>query len=130
MIRITKHKGIFIGLFISLVLLLIGFYFLYTSELFNKPVPKETKTEIPVKKAPTLVKVDFPYEITSITKDEIVLTAEKGKFILPYKIMTVEVYNGGDKTSPKIAVSDLKVGDNVNMEFIAGKSATLFVWQF
>ena len=72
-------------------------------------------------------KVGFSYKVKSITDEGIILNGERGDFRLLNDSSVVSVYKGPTKDSPKIELSALKVGDNVNMEFIAGKSATLFV---
>ena len=124
--RMGNIKIMLIVAFMALLLGLTGVYYAITNGVIKIPglhsiiaQPSAVQTK--------LVKVDFAYKIKSISASEIVLVAEKGTFILPYNIMTVDVYKGPTKASPKIPLTDLKVGDSVNMEFVAGKSATLFV---
>lgn len=74
-----------------------------------------------------VVKVSFSYKVKSIASDELVLTGNRGDFTLPYDSLRVTVYKGTSIKSPKMELNQLKVGDTVNMEFIPGKSATLFV---
>lgn len=74
-----------------------------------------------------VVKVSFSYKVKSIASDELVLTGNRGDFTLPYDSLRVTVYKGASIKSPKMELNQLKVGDTVNMEFIPGKSATLFV---
>ena len=72
-------------------------------------------------------KVDFAYKVKSITGEMIVLNGQNGDFTLPNDPSAITVYKGPTKESPKMELSQLKVGDTVNMEFVPGKSATLFV---
>jgi len=39
----------------------------------------------------------------------------------------VTVYKGATEASPKIGIQDLKIGDTVNLEFVPGELANLFL---
>ena len=115
-------------LVVLVVLTLVGLGLFYVVNLttIKKPV---FKGDVVTNIAPEskLVKVDFAYQVKSITAGAIVLTGKNGEFTLPNDASKVEVYNGPTKESVKISLADLKVGNNLNMEFVPGKSASLFV---
>ena len=89
----------------------------------NTPIVDTTK----VPEQGGVRKVEFVYKVKSITEGQIVLTGQKGDFTLPNNAARVTVYKGPTTESPKVELSELKVGDNVNMEFTPGKTAALFV---
>lgn len=106
------------------VLLLVGSGLFYLKKVNNPQNPSNSPKQ-PEVVAP--VKVSFSYKVKSISSEEIILNGLKGDFGLPNDPAFVLVYNGPTKSSPIMNLSDLKVGDNLNMEFVPGESAILFV---
>lgn len=123
-----KISGILVIL-VVLVLLGGGLFYVINSGVFKNPVPANPGTDVVVNASPEpkLVKVDFSYKVKSITTETIVLTGKNGDFTLPNDADNVKAYKGLTTESPAMPLSGLKVGDNINMEFVPGKSATLFV---
>ena len=111
---------------VVVLLALAGVFYAIRSGVINVPgfSTKVPPTSVDQNKE---IKVSFAYKVKAISPSEVVLATDRGDFILPYNIMAVTVYKGPTKESPKIPLSELKVGDNVNMEFVPGKSASLFV---
>ena len=98
-----------------------------TNRIVEKPVVKPNQEQPIVPDSNKVYKVDFAYTVKSITPEQIVLNGQNGDFTLPNDPSIVTVYKGPTKESPKMELSQLKVGDTLNMEFIPGKSATLFL---
>ncbi len=123
---------------VVLMLLGIGLFYVVSSGMFGGNQPPVNTVTLPAASPsvvgsatpnPGLVKVDFTYKVKSVTADAIVLQGKSGDFTLPNDSTKVQAYAGLTKESPKLELAKLKVGDNVNMEFVPGQSATLFVSQ-
>ncbi|PIS22180.1 hypothetical protein COT50_03350 [candidate division WWE3 bacterium CG08_land_8_20_14_0_20_41_10] len=112
-----------------LVLLGVGLFYVVNSGMFTNPAPANpgNGAVVSTSPAPKLVKVDFSYKVKSITAETIVLAGKNGDFTLPNDAVNVKAYKGLTKDSPTMPLTSLKVGDSLNMEFVPGKSATLFV---
>ena len=128
----TKYTGVVVVV-IVLVLLGVGLFYVVNSGMLGgkQPVavaPVVANTNSPVEK-PALIKPDFTYKVKSISAETIVLQGKNGDFTLPNDSAKVQAYAGLTKESPVLPLSQLTVGDNVNMEFVPGQSATLFVSQ-
>jgi hypothetical protein len=134
----NNTKG-FTGIAILLVVVLLGVaVFLYFSKAgLKKPTTggsnnNNNTTVVPnnsvVKpKTTEVVKVAFVYTVKSITAKTITINGAKGDFRLPNDPKIITVYKGPSKDSPKLELSQLKVGDALNMEFVPGVSADLFL---
>jgi len=126
----NNTKG-FVGLVVLLVVVLLvlaGVMYATRSGLLKLNSKDATvNNNIVVPEQDKVYKVDFAYTVKSITPEQIVLNGQNGDFTLPNDPSIVTVYKGPTKESPKMELSQLKVGDTLNMEFIPGKSATLFV---
>lgn len=110
---------------VVLVLLGLGLFYAVSSGMLGQIGLTPSATNQPA----VPVKVDFVYSITSITAEAIVLDGDSGEFVLPNDPAKVTVYGGPTKESPMLSLTDLKVGNRVNLEFVPGQSATLFVSQ-
>lgn len=110
---------------VVLVLLGLGLFYAVSSGMLGQIGLTPSATNQPA----VPVKVDFVYNITSITAETIVLDGDNGEFVLPNDPAKVVVYGGPTKESPMLSLTDLKVGNRVNLEFVPGQSATLFVSQ-
>lgn len=135
MLEKTKlnQKGFSGVLVILLVLVLLGggLYYAASSGMFkpsgpsaspppSKPVENNTPKE-------ASIKVEYEYTVKSVTPKFITLKGLKTDFLLPNDPSKVKVYKGADDTAPEAALSELKEGDKLNMEYVAGKSAKLYM---
>lgn len=117
----------------KILLLLTGLiaigYLVFQSDFLSKDKPHITsdlpkyRSEDP--NAP--IKVDFDYTVSQITDEQIVLSGDKGEFILPKDSALVSVYQGNTVDSPTIPLESLTVGATLNLEFIPNQSAKLFL---
>lgn len=110
------------------VLIAIG-YLVFQSNFLFKDEPYIT-SDLPSYRSEdpnALIKVDFEYTVSQISDEQIVLTGEKGEFILPNDSGLVTVYQGNTADSPTIPLNLLAVGDTLNLEFIPNQSAKLFL---
>ena len=128
----SKYTGVAVVV-VVLLLLAVGLYYVVSSGMLGG-TPGGVKqpvvgTPVAGSMEPQVVKPDFAYKVKSIDATTVVLEGSNGEFILPADVMSVKVYAGLTKESPAMALTDLKVGDSLNMEFIPGKSADLFVSQ-
>jgi hypothetical protein len=127
----SKSKG-FAGLLLILLVVILfavvaGVYAVRTG-IIQIPSSITKLLNINIAAAPSQVqKVDFPYTVKSITSTRIVLTGKNGDITYSNDPAMLEVFKGDSKRSPKMDLSELKVGDTVKVEFIPGKSATFFV---
>lgn len=126
----NNYIGVLVVL-IVLVLLGAGLFYVVNSGMLGgkQPVtvaPVVSDTGSPAEK-PALVKPDFTYKVKSVSAETIVLQGKNGDFTLPNDSASVQVYAGPTKESAVLPLSQLKVGDNVNIEFVPGESASLFV---
>lgn len=104
-------------------------YMVYQSNFLFKDKPFIT-SDLPKYRSEdpnTPVKVDFEYTVNQITDKQIVLSGDKGEFILPNDSSLVSVYQGSTIDSPTIPLESLTVGATLNLEFIPNKSAKLFI---
>ena len=123
----TKGFAGIVMLLVVVVLVVAGVMYATKTGLI-KLNPKDVNYgSTTVSKQNAVHKVDFAYKVKSITNEMIVLSGQKGDFTLPNDPSVVIIHKGSTKESPKMELSKLKVGDTLNMEFIPGKSATLFV---
>jgi len=76
---------------------------------------------------PAKVKVDFPFTVKAVSAERIILTGENGDYYISNDPSKVSVYKGKDNSSPKMAISDLAVNQELNLEFIPGRSFELFL---
>ncbi len=126
----SKYAGVAVVV-VVLLLLAVGLYYVVSSGMLGGP-PEGVKQPVagtPIVGSPEtqVVKPDFAYTVKSIDATTIVLEGLNGEFILPTDAMSVKAYAGLTKDAPAMALTDLKVGDSLNMEFIPGQSADLFV---
>ena len=127
--RNNSSKGSAVLLLVVLVVVALagaGFYLMKTNPSLFKLTPGPAVINTPVDTNQTVV-VNFTYKVKSITKDEIVISGDKGDFKLPNDASKVTIYKGPTTSSPVGSITDLKVGSSVNMEFVPGKSASLFL---
>lgn len=131
----VKPKGVsrpLVALLVVLtcILALLGVYLLAVYGAKTKtPTPTPSTQDQGVDRSKP-IKVEFTYKVKSITNQIIILQGKSGDFMLPYDPSVVEVYKGPDATSEKVALESLRVGANLNMEFIPGTSAKLFLSSF
>jgi len=134
--KLTKNSTGFASLllvfFVVVLLALAGGFYAVKGGLIDMPGLNQTlvsKTgEQPAKNNVTSVRrVEFIYKVKAVTDQTITLTGEMGDFRLPNDPLAVSVYKGPTTASPKMGLSQLKVGDKVNVEFIPGKSASLYM---
>jgi nitric oxide reductase large subunit len=131
----NKSKGS-VALVIIILIVSLGllgyFYFTKTkSSTTNQPVSTPITQEQPnaniVETADGSKKVTFSYSVKSISDSEIVINGKMGDMTLPNDSTKVQLFNGPTKDSPKLELSVLKVGDNVNVEFKSGGPVSLFL---
>lgn len=130
--KASNYTGVLVVL-VVLVLLGVGLFYVVNSGILGGkpstgPVPPVTNVSGGTG-MPAVVRPDFTYKVKSISPDTIILQGERGDFSLPNDVARVKAYAGITSESPELPLAQLKVGDNVNMEFVPGKSATLFVSQ-
>jgi len=76
---------------------------------------------------PAKVKVDFPFTVKAVSAERIILTGKNGDYYISNDPSKVSVFKGKDNSSPKLAISDLSLNQELNLEFIPGKSFELFL---
>lgn len=74
-------------------------------------------------------KPNFSYQVKSIDGSVIVITGKNGDVTWPNDPEIVKVYAGSTKNTATVPLSQLKVGDHLNIEVIPGKSADFFLVQ-
>lgn len=74
--------------------------------------------------------VDFEYTVQDISEETIILIGQNGEFLLPNDETQVELYNGASIDAPKIPLSELTTSATLNLEFIPGQLARLFLINF
>ena len=135
----NKSKG-FAGVLVLILIVLLGFLgYLYLTKV-KAPVSLNTGSNSgPVVTPdtysdPNIVKtadggqrVTFSYKVKSISPSQIVITGKMGDMTLPNDPSAIQLFNGPTKESPKLELASLKVGDDVNLEFKPGESASLFL---
>ena len=115
-------------LLILTALIAIG-YLVYQSNFLFKDKPFIT-SDLPKYRSEdpnASVTVDFEYTVSQISDEQIVLSGDKGEFILPNDSALVSVYQGSTVDSPTIPLESLTVGATLNLEFIPNQSAKLFI---
>ena len=135
-IKLTKNSTGFASLllvfFVVVLLALAGGFYAVKRGLIGMPGLNQT----PVSKSSGQVvesslesvhKVAFIYKVKAITDQTITLNGEMGDFRLPNDPLIVAVYKGPTAASVKMQLGQLKVGDRVNVEFVPGKSASLYM---
>ncbi|PIU69089.1 hypothetical protein COS81_01475 [candidate division WWE3 bacterium CG06_land_8_20_14_3_00_42_16] len=126
----NKKRRSFLPVVVGLaVFLVIGLAALTIYFIANNSGSNQRNTTVSTQSGPavTPVKVDFPYTVKSITLAVIVLNGENGDLTLSNNPNMVTVYKGATEASPKIGIQDLKIGDTVNLEFVPGELANLFL---
>ena len=110
-----------------LTLLTIGSISLYSSQKIQTDLT-QVADQLP---QPTVssepIVVDFEYTVQDISEETITLVGQNGEFLLPNDENQVELYNGASIDAPKIPLSELTTGATLNLEFIPGQLARLFL---
>lgn len=130
----NKYTGVLV---VVIVLVLLGaglFYVVNSSMLGGKqegvtPVTPVVSVPGGVTEEPKFIKPDFSYTVKSISSDVIVLDGKNGEMNLSNDPTKVTAYAGPSKDSPKMELSQIKVGDLVNLEAVPGQQVWLFVSQ-
>jgi len=106
------------GLFVVVILLGVGLLVRRTA--LQQKAPVNTSESVSL-----VVKPDFNYQITSISVNEVVLEGEKGSMTLP--VTDIEVLKGSPPYAQEASIADLKEGNTVKLEFIAGQKAWMYI---
>jgi hypothetical protein len=106
-------------------LLVISIFLVTSFNPFQQGSNSNQTTPIPLPTINPIVEVPFEYVITGITESLITLTGQNGDLILPFDDSIVKVKS--QTTSSEFNLSNLIVGQSVNLSFIPGQSAELLV---
>ena len=136
----NKQQNLVVVVFLGLILIIVvlGAYYVKmgtqqqtTGKTTNETIPSEQpfqNTQLPPSPTPTIMKVPFDYEVIGVTADNIELTGQRGKLLLPKDPSKVKVYSGQSKDNP-IDISTVKVGQKATIEAIPGKMVWLYIIQ-
>jgi len=133
--REGKYSGLFRHLFF-ICLAIVLLYFLndlygnkFFTDLSGTKITDKVTSLFNKQPEDEVYKVSFSYTVKTINPSKIVLNGEKGDFVLENDPQSVKLYQGSSIKSKKLPLDALKEGERVNMEFVPGKTANLFLME-